>query len=563
MASMWTLQGSRSDGKYVFQLALQERKELIFGRSAQSPYPLVSLAISRKHFKLVPVGEEDWAIQDLQSSNGTYVNQMKLSPSGCKKLKANDVITVGINKPVPKKNSSSTSSGYTSKTSDPVDKDKFTIRALKSTVDAKTGKVKHSGAVIFVPNYASYNKTSAPRVSRDDLKKWFQNETGDGIRSTINDYKLTANAYVALNIVPDDRIPSHVKTMIETIDDSDEDVFEDEKEDKFFADIKKKQKQAAERIETVTVTTASSDCNSDSIAIEDSDQEAKKKKDAKPKMSKSDAMRNRCQQLKAGLSSSPASAKNKPKAAANDWVKENQERIEKRIQKRNEAVKPDEVSVIPSKRRRKASDDDRSDSENHNDPNPRKKLMASKPGPSSSKFMQIDIMSKSDPKPSGAPRYSSTGPSYSPKSMTGLLKPQPLGTKATSASPTIPKRVSPRSKQLAGPKSRMLGLASNSAAMKEIQRRTVSSSSASSALVNEPKGVQMIDPIGVNRKLTLSRDGVRSEDTSRSDSLRNITRPEDRRALCSEDGQTLSVSSTGKFHFIHLLSPDAMTSCLR
>lgn len=50
-------------------------KELIIGRSALSPLtvPEDKVAVSGKHVKITISDNDEWKLEDLQSSNGTYL----------------------------------------------------------------------------------------------------------------------------------------------------------------------------------------------------------------------------------------------------------------------------------------------------------------------------------------------------------------------------------------------------------------------------------------------------------------------------------------------------------
>ena len=67
----------------------------IFGRSDESYYVIDSNAASRNHFKLYLNNEEKAVIEDLNSSNGTFVNGLGLETGEVFKLSNYDIITVG------------------------------------------------------------------------------------------------------------------------------------------------------------------------------------------------------------------------------------------------------------------------------------------------------------------------------------------------------------------------------------------------------------------------------------------------------------------------------------
>jgi ABC-type multidrug transport system ATPase subunit len=68
-----------------------EKSEINIGRSSDNDLIINNIKVSRKHAKLEKVGDE-WFIEDLKSSNGTFVNSKKIDRV---KVSAKDIITIG------------------------------------------------------------------------------------------------------------------------------------------------------------------------------------------------------------------------------------------------------------------------------------------------------------------------------------------------------------------------------------------------------------------------------------------------------------------------------------
>ena len=64
---------------------------LVFGRSEQADRQVHDERMSRRHFSIGST-DKGYIIQDLQSTNGTYVNNVRVTESA---LKVNDRIRVG------------------------------------------------------------------------------------------------------------------------------------------------------------------------------------------------------------------------------------------------------------------------------------------------------------------------------------------------------------------------------------------------------------------------------------------------------------------------------------
>ena len=68
-----------------------ENPEITIGRSPNTEIPIDNLAVSNEHARLIKQ-KDHYTIEDLNSTNGTYLNDEKITKAT---LKHNDVITVG------------------------------------------------------------------------------------------------------------------------------------------------------------------------------------------------------------------------------------------------------------------------------------------------------------------------------------------------------------------------------------------------------------------------------------------------------------------------------------
>ena len=65
------------------------------GRLATLEVPLDDSSVSRRHAEVRLVGPGQWAVRDLESTNGTYVNGVRLAPAADQPLKPRDVVQFG------------------------------------------------------------------------------------------------------------------------------------------------------------------------------------------------------------------------------------------------------------------------------------------------------------------------------------------------------------------------------------------------------------------------------------------------------------------------------------
>ncbi len=68
-----------------------EKPEIKIGRSPNTDIQIDNLAVSKQHARLIKQNDQ-YAVEDLNSTNGTFLNDTKISRA---ELKNNDIITVG------------------------------------------------------------------------------------------------------------------------------------------------------------------------------------------------------------------------------------------------------------------------------------------------------------------------------------------------------------------------------------------------------------------------------------------------------------------------------------
>ena len=68
-----------------------DKKEIMIGRNAANDIAIENLAVSKQHARIVKQ-DEAYYVEDLDSTNGTYLNKIKITK---KDLKNNDIIIIG------------------------------------------------------------------------------------------------------------------------------------------------------------------------------------------------------------------------------------------------------------------------------------------------------------------------------------------------------------------------------------------------------------------------------------------------------------------------------------
>ncbi|QSH41741.1 FHA domain-containing protein [Lentisphaerota bacterium ZTH] len=74
-------------------ISLDELNSGVFGRGEDCDYQILDPQVSRAHFRVSCCGQGVFSVEDLGSSNGTYLNERKL-PSGVHKLSNGDRLKV-------------------------------------------------------------------------------------------------------------------------------------------------------------------------------------------------------------------------------------------------------------------------------------------------------------------------------------------------------------------------------------------------------------------------------------------------------------------------------------
>ena len=81
-------------GPPIDRVRIEPTHPVVLGRSSQSDIPLTHPQVSRKHAAISP-GRQVWAIRDLNSRHGTWVNGGRLAPETPATLKPGDVLQIG------------------------------------------------------------------------------------------------------------------------------------------------------------------------------------------------------------------------------------------------------------------------------------------------------------------------------------------------------------------------------------------------------------------------------------------------------------------------------------
>ncbi len=71
-----------------------DQHEITIGRNAKNDIQIDNMAVSRQHARIIG-SLSRYYIEDLNSTNGTFVNKEKISTRSMKELKEDDEITVG------------------------------------------------------------------------------------------------------------------------------------------------------------------------------------------------------------------------------------------------------------------------------------------------------------------------------------------------------------------------------------------------------------------------------------------------------------------------------------
>lgn len=75
----------------VLKTIESDKHEIIIGRNAENDIVIENLAVSKLHARIVKQ-DEAYYIEDLHSTNGTYLNKIRITK---KDLKNNDIISIG------------------------------------------------------------------------------------------------------------------------------------------------------------------------------------------------------------------------------------------------------------------------------------------------------------------------------------------------------------------------------------------------------------------------------------------------------------------------------------
>src|SRR6266545_994170 len=89
MAILLTLQGPETGHRYPLQGAIT-----VLGRQADATVCLAAKAVSRHHAQVVQADGE-YFLEDLDSSNGTFLNGTRLSPRVRVRLTEHDTVQIG------------------------------------------------------------------------------------------------------------------------------------------------------------------------------------------------------------------------------------------------------------------------------------------------------------------------------------------------------------------------------------------------------------------------------------------------------------------------------------
>jgi pSer/pThr/pTyr-binding forkhead associated (FHA) protein len=88
----------RIKGTEGYSRTALDKERIVVGRASASDLPIKHTSVSREHVALIRIANgstEQWAVEDLGSSNGVWVGAEKLETSGRRTLAENDIIKAG------------------------------------------------------------------------------------------------------------------------------------------------------------------------------------------------------------------------------------------------------------------------------------------------------------------------------------------------------------------------------------------------------------------------------------------------------------------------------------
>ncbi len=88
MASLLVISGSTAGDYYLLG-----RETVVLGRDEASPIQIVDEAVSRRHLRITAGRDQSYVIEDLDSANGTYVNDRQIGTA--QPLQDGDVVRLG------------------------------------------------------------------------------------------------------------------------------------------------------------------------------------------------------------------------------------------------------------------------------------------------------------------------------------------------------------------------------------------------------------------------------------------------------------------------------------
>ena len=88
MASLLVISGSTAGDYYLLG-----RETVVLGRDEASPIQIVDEAVSRRHLRITAGGDQSYVIEDLDSANGTFVNDRQIGTA--QPLQDGDVVRLG------------------------------------------------------------------------------------------------------------------------------------------------------------------------------------------------------------------------------------------------------------------------------------------------------------------------------------------------------------------------------------------------------------------------------------------------------------------------------------